>query len=427
MATSQILISGNANAPTTGTTSYTQLMGNGQTPDSTEEYTTEIIPTPGTLTNFQAGITTAPGDGKSWVFTVRLGSAGGAMGDTALSVTISGAVAVLSSLDTDTVAVTAGQRVCISSTPSGTPTAAGAIYKSCTFIPTTAGETILIGNSAATPLVANNYHNLVAGHGGDATLFDASTLFPTAGTLKNFYVELTAAPGAGNSRTFAIGTLSVTISGASATTGNDTNPANNVDIAAGNSAAILHTVTNTPAAARGKWGVVFLPDTQGEFITSATTDDATSSTTVEYQTLTCADTILTSTEAEQYGLCSVACTAKSIYIALGTSPGSGNAWVFTLRRNGTTNTAETVTLTNAQTGNASADVAISAADLLSTSIDARAGTATSTSQISYLFYITPTGGGWTHIAKVNGVASAGIAKINNVAVANIAKLCGTAV
>ncbi len=36
-------------------------------------------------------------------------------------------------------------------------------------------------------------------------------------------------------------------------------------------------------------------------------------------------------------------------------------------------------------------------------------------------------GGWTHIAKVNGVASAGIAKMNGVAVAAIAKVNGVAV
>ena len=36
-------------------------------------------------------------------------------------------------------------------------------------------------------------------------------------------------------------------------------------------------------------------------------------------------------------------------------------------------------------------------------------------------------GGWTHITKVNGIASANIAKVNGIAVANIAKVNGIAV
>jgi len=35
--------------------------------------------------------------------------------------------------------------------------------------------------------------------------------------------------------------------------------------------------------------------------------------------------------------------------------------------------------------------------------------------------------GWTHITKVNGIASANIAKVNGIAVANIAKVNGIAV
>jgi len=35
--------------------------------------------------------------------------------------------------------------------------------------------------------------------------------------------------------------------------------------------------------------------------------------------------------------------------------------------------------------------------------------------------------GWTHITKINGIASANIAKVNGIAVANIAKVNGIAV
>lgn len=44
-----------------------------------------------------------------------------------------------------------------------------------------------------------------------------------------------------------------------------------------------------------------------------------------------------------------------------------------------------------------------------------------------LFKGTPAAGGWTHISKVNGVASSSLAKVNGVTVANISKINGVSV
>jgi len=393
MATKQFLISGTADDPTTaGTAEYSSLLGDGnQLWHATEAYRESIIPTAGKLSNFRVGVKTAPGAGKSWTFTIRKAASGAAMADTALSVTISD-TAVLSSLDTDEVTVAAGDRVDIKAVGTGTPTAAAAVYWTCQFTPETDGETILLSNSAGTAIVNTYYHTLVGGRAPVAAEFSGQTLFPTAGTLKKFYVELTDAPGIDKSATFTIRkngidqSLVVTISG-SATTGNDTDPAHNVAIAAGDKVTIKTAIVGI--GWRAKFGIVFLPTTQGEYIASATTDDTTSAFDTEYQHLNCGVSTLTVTETEQHCLAQ-ATTAKAIYVNLSTAPGAGKSYAFILRRNAITNTALTVTISEANTsGNYATDVAISANDLLDTKIVPAGTPATTSSQIAYLLYNTP--------------------------------------
>src|SRR3990167_5550882 len=397
MATKQVLMSGSGGVPSSTVTNYRELLGGGNIANwnATEANVEELISTPGTLSNFRVGVASAPGTGNSWAFTIRKAASGAAMADTALSVTISDA-AVLSALDTSTVTVAAGDRVTISSVPTSNPSAASAVYWSCDFVPDTAGETLLLSNTDAANLVANSFNTLIGNKTPDATEFDAQTLFPTPGVLKRFYVELTAAPGAGTSRIFTVRnneastSLVVTLSD-SEVADNDT--ANTVTIAAGDKVTIQETETGAPATSIAKFGSTFVPTTAGEFIASATTDDATSSTAVEYQCLNVGDSTLTTAETEQHNLASVACTAKKIYVNLTTGPGVGSTWTFTLRRNAATSTALVASIANpATSGNYATDVAISAADLLDTAIDATAGTGTSKSQIAYLFYIAPTGG-----------------------------------
>ncbi len=392
-ATKQIIISGTSDDPAINATQYSDLMGDGNLSwGATELARLTIISTPGKLSNFQVGITTAPGAGKSWTFTIRRGvGPGGAMANTALSVTISD-IAVLSSVDTDEVTVAAGDRVSISATsPSGT-TACAAVYSTCQFTPDTSGETILLSNLAGNNPITNYFNTLIGSVAPQATEFDGQTLFPCSGTLKRLYVEVEQAPGGATSTTFTIvknGTptdLTVTLTGA-ASSGNDVNAAHNVAVAAGDKLDIKITKSGAPASTYAWFGCTFLPDTPGNFITCATTHVNTSSTAIQYEHMNCGASTLTATETEVECL-GQATTAKAIYVNLATSPGA-NSWLFTLRRNATTTTALTVTLNNVTSGNAAVDVAISANDLLDTCIDATPGTAVSHSQIAYLFYNAP--------------------------------------
>src|SRR3989339_1690415 len=138
--TKQYIISGTADDPSTSSTEYSCLMGDGSYTWSSENARGSIIPTSGKLSNLKVRVNTAPGAGKSWTFAIRINGA-----NSDLSVTISD-TNTISSLDTDQVTVSAGDDTSISATPSGTPTAAAAVYWTAQFTPDTAGETILLAN-----------------------------------------------------------------------------------------------------------------------------------------------------------------------------------------------------------------------------------------------------------------------------------------
>lgn len=85
----------------------------------------------------------------------------------------------------------------------------------------------------------------------------ATIVMPFSATLKNFYVTLDVAPGAGNSWTLTIRknqastALTITISG-SDDTGNDTT--HTVSVAAGDKISILITATGSPSPSGAQWG-----------------------------------------------------------------------------------------------------------------------------------------------------------------------------
>lgn len=391
MATKQIILGGSDADINTGAVRYGGINASGWS--TAENSQSGLVSTGGVFKNFQVKLGTAPGSGKSWVFTVRKNGV-----DTALSVSIAD-TATTSAIDTSEVTFAAGDIIGITSTPTGTPTATGSEKHSIEFIPTTAGQTVLISSTSATNLANGQYTAIQSPKSPDATEFDAQILFPTAGVLKNFYVLLSTAPGAGTSRAFTVrknasttGEISVTIAD-TATTGNNT--ATELTVAAGDSVAILDTDTGAVAASVARFGLTFIPTTAGEFITCATTDDNLNNAATEYQYLTCADSTLSATEADFECLSVSATTVKKIYVKLQADPGTNpDAYTFNLRQNGGA-TALGVTITaDATTGNASADVAVSAGDVLNYEIiPVNTPSATPHTQIGLLLYNAPTSAG----------------------------------
>lgn len=393
MSTKQTIISGTSSNPSGLSINYNSFMGNGNALWRTAEgYFYSVIPTAGRLRKFQVRVGVAPGAGNSWNFTVRVGNP---PVDTALSVSIAD-TNLLSELDIDEAYVSAGELVTIKSEGISSPTACIAVYWACEFMPNIAGETILLGNTGLSSLTAGRFSPLIGTKSPDTVEFEAQTLFPTSGTLKKFFVQLDNAPGAGISRTLTIRknevdtALAVTISD-TAVAGN--NVSDTVQIAAGDKISIVASNSGTPASSEGKFGIVFVPDTQGEWFTCATTEDPSNYSATEYEHLTCSDSLLTATESEQHNL-ALATTAKAIYISLSAAPGVGKSYSFTLRRNADTSTLLTKTISETDTaGSYAADVAIADSDMLDTMIVPSGSPATAKSQIAYLFYNAPVTGG----------------------------------
>ena len=345
---------------------FTSLSGGGNIAFNTTESSFQcIIPAAGTLSNFKVSVTVAPGADKGRTFTVRLNGA-----DSALSVTISN-TATVSSLDTSEVAVVAGDLVAIEQLSINTPTAAGSVQWTCSFTPTTAEENILIGNTANTTLGTNRYSTPNSALDDSATEFFGQIVMPCAGTLKNLYVKLTAGPGTSKTRTFTVRlngdntTCTTTISTAE-TLGTDLT--HTIAVVAGDLVTIYGTNNGTPAAAYGMFSMVFTPTTAGYYFTSLSGGDVLNKSATEYGCLNGATASFDATETEvQSRSPAVAIHAKAMYVNMSADPGtSPDAYSFTLRRNGTTNTALTVTVTaDNKTGNIVQDVDLSADDLLS--------------------------------------------------------------
>lgn len=390
--TKQFIIGGSVDDPATTGTEYVNLMGDAHNVlwNSTETDVESVIPTAGTLSNFQVSLQTASGAGKSWTFTIRKTNQ-----DTTLSVSL--ANTTLSSVDSDSVAVAAGDKIAMSATGTGTPAAAARVSWTVQFTPTTTGETILLSNAGGSVNFTSTFATLIGStYGGSSSEFNAQILFPTAGTLKKFYVELTVAPGGATSRTFTIAkngveeVFAVTISGVATT---NSNTSNTTSVVAGDKVSIHAAVGGSPAATKVKFGIVFAPTTSGEWIASDASDDTLAGANgTEYQQITGGESTLTATETEQYGL-SQATTAKAIYVETSADAGvGGDNYAFAFRQNGGASspalgcniTASTTTCT------AAADVTVNANDLLDTSITGSSAPAgIGVPKIAYLFYNAP--------------------------------------
>lgn len=234
--------------PSVSAVNYQGLRGAGKY-DATEEDVQGIISTGGNIKNLRVKLTVAPGVGKSWAVVLMVDGS-----PSTLTVTISDADTEEEDV-THTVAVTAGQKVSLRFTPSGTPTATQA--STCVqWEPTTDGESIcLFGYDDAPSNASSEYSRLNTTTDTWATTeTDRTDLMPVDVTCRNLYVENTNAPGTGNTRLFALRddasstALTVTLSGtdnAESLTGTD------VSVAGGSLVNWITTPNSTPDAPGG--------------------------------------------------------------------------------------------------------------------------------------------------------------------------------
>lgn len=216
---SSLLLGSNGQSPATSASlQHSNLFGsNAWTTNASVLYSP--VPIPGNVTKIRAAITAAPGTAKSYAFSVRVNSTD------ALTATISDANT--SAVATGSVAVAAGDLIQFKSVATGTP--ATVFVSWCvTYEATTNAQTFVGFSNGQNPstLVTNYEQPLGAGANAWNTTTNPRRLNIPAQNIIGMYVKISVAPGVGSSRTIALGydsttTHSVLISGATATTGND--------------------------------------------------------------------------------------------------------------------------------------------------------------------------------------------------------------
>ncbi len=232
---------------------YSAWGGNGR--DTTEANVEQVVALDGTIRDMYVNLRQAPdpGDIGGYVFTVKKNGV-----TTSLTVTITGDNTTGNDTS-NTVSVVAGDRITILVAPFGPPDANVVAEIGTTFVADTNHQAPLSNGAGNIALnTASTAWNKVAWFLLSWTDEVDTRQLALQSTLRNLYVRLSAAPGAGKSWVFTVRkngadtNLSVTISGTD-TTGNDTS--NSVDFSDDDYMTMQCTPSGTPAAAHARWGV----------------------------------------------------------------------------------------------------------------------------------------------------------------------------
>lgn len=345
----QVIFGGLYNLLPIDTTEYNWVVGGGYW-GATESRKEQLVSTGGKLKNLRVKLNDVPGTG-TYVFTLRLNGA-----PTTLTCTVA-ADGTLASDTTHEVAVTGGDRISLECFPDSPDNARYARW-TIMFEGTTAKESLIPGASD------NFLDNINIDYAQPMGAFDFSwgheyevkEVCPTAGKIKDLYVELSEDPGtAPNAYRFTLRVngedkaLTVTI------TADDTKGNNTVDevvVAAGDILTLMCEPLETPSARPyAIWGMTFVADTDGESLILGVSKDDFSSSNKEYYNPQCvSDGAWTGTEAEAYQLAQ-ACTFKKLYIALEVSTGNTRRIDFKSRVNGGDGNLFVTIVSPATTGN----------------------------------------------------------------------------
>lgn len=327
---------------------------------------TVSVPAAGTIRNLCIQQLAAVGGGDA--VTIRFDKNGSS---TSLSVTITDP-ATSGSDTSNSVTFAAGDSFVVVRTGTGAP-GAGTAMISWEWEPDD-GVTSIYGFGGRTDvLTTSTYRDGLLDGGGDVngwggTADQAKTLIGLAGTITGYYVRLSAAPGAGDTRTFVIyknGTTAqdgsggtpdtrVTISDA-ATTGN---VAFSLTTASGDYYHIQETSTGTPATTRANGSVTFESDVAGRWHVGAQCTNSSSDSTTEYLYPSGSSDDWSATETARQQIAGT----TPFYLAgmigrLQVAPGSGKALTFTLRKN-QDGTAQALTFSNTDTSAATSGDAV---------------------------------------------------------------------
>jgi len=256
VANESLILGGTIDTLRNNATEYNSIMGGQSWGTIARAY--QVIPTAGSISHLYVKLSEDPGvDPSAFKFTLMIGAAAQALTCTITADDTTGSDVI------NSVAVAAGDLVSLRSEPLNAPSESPYVVWGMKFTATIDGESLILGGSSdALNVGVAEYNFITPGdnrNGWTATEADTYMLAQVT-TLQKLYIELTAAPGDGKSYTFTsrvaggAGNLSVVITGAAVTTGNDV--ANSDVLIAGNEVDILCTPNGTPAVAEACWGLV---------------------------------------------------------------------------------------------------------------------------------------------------------------------------
>ena len=196
------------------------------------------------------------------------------------------------------------------------------------------------------------YNSIMGNHVWTATEDERLQPLSVTGSFSDLHIELTVAPGSGKSRTFAIrndgstSDLSVTISN-TATTGS--NVVNTSAFTPGEKVSIIETGANTPDAGAAIYSVRWNPTTANEFIILGNATGITGAQTW-WATIAGSDLAPGSTEGPRESIFPTGGVIDDLYVISSANPGSGgDAYTFTMRKNGANDDLLSATITDAAT------------------------------------------------------------------------------
>ncbi|KKN27737.1 hypothetical protein LCGC14_0861610 [marine sediment metagenome] len=336
----QVTVGGTSNNSLDNTATEYNIIVGARNWDTDINEGKQLVSTGGFISKLYVKLDAAPGSGKTWTFTIMVA---GAASDLTCSITGTDTFGVDES---NSIAVSAGNSLAIRATSSGSPTNSNATW-SLIFIGTTVNESLFLGKAQL-----NNTQPTYSGIFGwflNQPNEDINyQVIPTAGVIKNFYVQLNKQPKIGRSYTFTLRlnkantALAVTLADLNQTA-NDTS--DEITVAAGDKVGLKVVPSGTPSGGALAFGFTFRADIKGESCVMGQQGTTPSASDVDYADIVNSQIGFSATEIDHRQI-GRACLLKKFYIDIPNTPpgGGGNAWDLTVRKNGVS-TDLTVNLT----------------------------------------------------------------------------------
>jgi hypothetical protein len=235
-----------------------------------------------------------------------------------------------------------------SCSPGTAPTANNNFHVSATFTGSNSNESFISGGGNNQSTTVFSYTGLAgwdALSGWATTDAVASNVMPTAGTIDELYVAISAAPGSGKTWTFFVfyngsaSAITCTITGTSATTCHDIldsqavslNDTVSMQVCPGTVSGGTCTATSNTGVSL-KWGLRWRPTTAGQSVL-LTSDTALFSNATSYSYINGIPG-MGGTEANNQNIGASSFTIQDLVASISTVPGTGNSRIINLRSGG---------------------------------------------------------------------------------------------